>query len=81
MSRFQTFEYSMNGVENSAKKSSTMSLDEFKDMREEWRKSIAEAEIKRTIFNFQINLHRTYTQIKKNQYIVRTLIDKKLKYS
>ena len=24
-----------------------MSLDEFKDMRESWRKSIAEAEIKR----------------------------------
>ena len=63
------------------KKSSTMSLDEFKDMRESWRKSIAEAEIKRIQYlKGQNQLHRTYTQIKKNQYIVQTLIDKKLKY-
>ena len=61
------------------KKSSTMSLDDFKDMREEWRKSIAEAEIKRIQYlKGQNQLHRTYTQIKKNQYIVQTLIDKKL---
>ena len=41
------------------KKSSTMSLDDFKDMREEWRKSIAEAEIKRIQYlKAQNQLHR-----------------------
>ena len=47
------------------KKSSTMSLDDFKDMREEWRKSIAEAEIKRIQYlkgqNHAIMLKKGYS--------------------
>ena len=39
-----------------------MSLDDFKDMRKQWRKSIAEAEIKRIQYlKGQNQLHRTYT--------------------
>jgi len=63
------------------KKSSSISLDEFKKIRNEWREQIAISEIKQISYWKSINaLELAYKNAAKNKYIVMTLRDKKMRY-
>lgn len=61
--------------------SSSISLEQFKEARNRWREQIAAVEIAK-IKEWQKanNLTKAYTDAKRNQYIVQTLVDKKMRY-
>jgi len=63
------------------KESSSISLEQFKELRNKWREQIAAVEIAK-IKNWQKNkdLTEAYKSAKRNQYIVQTLVDKKMRY-
>tara|TARA_R110001592_G_scaffold54396_10_gene166476 strand:- start:677 stop:1246 length:570 start_codon:yes stop_codon:yes gene_type:complete len=62
-------------------KSSNISLDEFKRMREEWREQIALAEIQQISHWKSIDrLELAYEKAALNKYVVMTLRDKKMRY-
>ena len=63
------------------KKSSNISLDDFKKMRSVWREQIALVEIQQITYWKSINnLELAYKNAAKNKYIVMTLRDKKMRY-
>ena len=63
------------------KKSSTISLEEFKEMREKWRTQLANAEIQQINHWRKIKrLDLAYKSVDKNKYVVMTLRDKKMRY-
>ena len=64
-----------------SKKSSTISLEQFKKMRNDWREQIALLEIQQISYWKSINnLELAYKNADKNKYVVMTLRDKKMRY-
>ena len=61
--------------------SSSISLEQFKEARNRWREQIAAVEIAKIKEWQKANdLTKAYTDAKRNQYIVQTLVDKKMRY-
>jgi tRNA G46 methylase TrmB len=61
--------------------SSTISLEKFKQLRQQWREQIALVEIQKIQYwKNKGNLSQAYFKAKRNQYVVQTLVDKKMRY-